>query len=111
MEREDKITLSKYETLNSVVQRLGQDMMNLEEKEVVARPPAQGMAAAPSVYGVPGAQVGFTPSRVELKGWGVWKDTRGTGLNENEVKALVTQIKTTMPAAQQDKIRLGSYRF
>ena len=44
---------------------------------------------------------------MEQKGWGVWKDTRGTRLDETDVMAMVTQIKTTMPAAQQDEFDWG----
>ena len=78
MEMEDKTALSKYETWNSVVQRHGQEVLNLREK-----------------------------NGSEKKGWGVWKDTRGTGHDEDEVKALATHRKTTMPVAKQDKFDWG----
>ena len=47
---------------------------------------------------VPGAQTDFT-----VWSWkgGVWSDTRGMGITGDEVKALITQMKTLIDAAQQ----------
>ena len=55
MEREDIVTLNKFATPNSVVHRLGEEVMNLRKKNVAARPalwpPPPRMAAAASVVG------------------------------------------------------------
>ena len=66
MEREDTITLSKHETLDSVVQRLGQEAMNLKEKKKWQRgqhrATSLGSGGSTTSHRIPGAQVGSAPS-------------------------------------------------
>ena len=67
MERVDIITLNTNETLNSVVERQGREVMSLTEKKgggaasTVAT--SQGNGGSIIGHGKGGARVGFTPSR------------------------------------------------
>ena len=83
LDKEDKNVLSKDETLNSVVKRLSREVVNFKERkmESTASTVATSSESRGSTigYGIPSAQSGFLPSRVEPKGWGVWSDIRGTG--------------------------------
>ena len=53
--------------------------------------------AAPVMSGV------FAPTRVELKGWGVWRNIRGTGITVDEARTLVGEIKTRTSEADLGK--------
>ena len=72
MEKEDKIMLIKYETLNSTVERLGCEIKNLKEKKMGSA--ASTMAASSGSGGSTNNTAAtflsgvFSPSRVELKG-------------------------------------------
>ena len=82
--------------------------MNLKEKKWQRgqhRATSLGSGGSTTSHRIPGAQVGSAPSGGTERG--VWKDTRGTRLDETDVMAMVTQIKTTMPAAQQDEFDWG----
>ena len=45
----------------------------------------------------------WLPSRVELKGWGVWSRIREIGLTVDKAKELVVQVKSLTPANLHDK--------
>ena len=68
MEKEDNTMLNKYETLNSTVERLGCEIIDLRECNRgplrLRAEEAQATSAAPVISSA------FTPTRVELKSWG-----------------------------------------
>ena len=90
MEKEDKIMTNKYETLNLQVVRLSQEIFNLKERH------KQHFAA----HVMPKT---FTPTRVELKGWWVWRNIRGTGITMDEARTLVSGMQAMMSDADLNK--------
>ena len=44
------------------------------------------------------------PSRIELKGWGVWRRIRETCLNVDKARDLVGQVKALTPTIHHDKL-------
>ena len=81
MEKEVKILTNKYETINSQVERLNHEVVNLKERKLGS---AASTVAASSGSG--GSTSNFTahvmpntctPTRVELEGWGVWEEHPG----------------------------------
>ena len=107
MEKEDKIVTNKVETSHSMVDRLEQEVTNLEGKG--------GFSAASTVAassGSRGSYIGpFTPdvasewlpTRIELKGWRVWRKIRETGITVDQAKGLVSQVKAITPANHYEK--------
>ena len=51
---------------------------------------------------IPGGQAVWLPSRVELKGRGVWSRIRETGLTVEKAKELVGHAKSLTPANRHD---------
>ena len=45
----------------------------------------------------------FTPTRVERKGWGVWRNISGTGVTMDEARTLVCDIKAPISEADLNK--------
>ena len=43
------------------------------------------------------------PTRVKLKGWGVWRNIRGTGIRMDEARTLVSDIKTIISEAELNR--------
>ena len=91
----------KYETLNSQVARLSQEIVILKERHSNS---AANTVAASSGNG--GSTNNFAahvmpnpiiPTRVELKGWGVCRNIRGTGVTTDEASNLVSGIKALIP--------------
>ena len=51
---------------------------------------------------ISGGQALWLPSRVELKGWGVWGRIHETGLTVEKAKELVGHVKSLTPANHHD---------
>ena len=73
MEKEDKIMLNKYDTLNSTVERLGCEVIVLKERKMGSAAStvaaSSGSCGSASNFVAPVISGMFSPSRVELKGW------------------------------------------
>ena len=98
MENEGKIMLNKYETLNSTVERLGSEIINLRDSKIgsaastVSASSGSGGSARNFVASV--ISSAFTPTWVSLRGWSVWRNIRGTGITMDEARTLVSEMKT-----------------
>ena len=93
MDKEDKVTSYKYETLHSLVQTMEWDMLYLKVKIAAARliPPRPPLERKLGRW--PGSFYG-------IHAVSCWTNVRGT---ENEVREHVTRIKAAIPADVQDK--------
>ena len=68
MEKEDKIMLNKFESLNSTVERLGHEIKNLFKKENAECGKHRCcLGSSTNIFAVPWASSVFSPSRVKLK--------------------------------------------
>ena len=45
----------------------------------------------------------FVASRIDLKGWGVWRNIRGTGITMDEARDLVSKVKILILETDKDK--------
>ena len=54
---------------------------------------SSGSGGSTSNFVAPVISSAFTPSRVELKGWRVWRNIRGTEMTMDEERTLVSEIK------------------
>ena len=48
-------------------------------------------------------QGAFVASRIELKGWEVWRNIRGTGITVDEARDSVSKVKIMTPDADVNK--------
>ena len=99
MENEDKITTNAIEAVRSEVTKMSAKMA-----EEVALLKNQGSAVS-TVSGSTGSggnvgnfasrlmQNTFVAFRIELEGWGCWRNIRGTGNTQNEARQLVSMAK------------------
>ena len=97
MEKEDKIMTNKVETLRSIVDRLEQEVTTLKGKyssvsaaSTVAT--SSGSGGSRTGLCTPGVASEWLPTRIELKGWGEWREIRETGITMDETKTLMSQI-------------------
>ena len=110
MENEDKITNRNIESLHSMVNRLEQEVTTLKGKHCISATStvatSSGSGGSHVGAGIPVAPSVWLPSRIELKGWGVWSRIRETGLPIDKVKELVGQVKSLTPVTHHDKFDL-----
>ena len=111
MANEDLITTNAIEVLRS---DLNEVSAKIPEKVVCMKSRHQGSAVS-TVSGSTcgGGSVGnfasrtmqntFVASRIELKGWGCWKNIRGTGITLDEAKQLVSTVKARL---KQDDLNI-----
>ena len=78
IEEEDKIMLNKYETLSSTVERWGRAIVNLREKFGSAASTVSGRSTIDFAALV--ISSALTPTCLELRGWGVCRNIRETGI-------------------------------
>ena len=109
MEKADKININNFETLNSMVTRLEAVVLNLKGKYSFLSA-ASTVATSSSGSGgshtgllAPGAPSEWVPTRIELKGWGVWRKIRETGITMDEAKDLVDRMKALTSSIHHDK--------
>ena len=107
MWKEVEIMTTKYETLTSHVERLSQDVVNLKERKngsaastVAASSGSEGSTSNFAAHVMPNT---FTPTRVELKGWEVLRNVRGTGITMDEARTLVTKNKAIISHTDLNK--------
>ena len=102
MEKEDKIMINKVETLHSIVDRLEQEVTTLKGKHSIsaASTVATSSGSGGSHIGpcAPGVASEWLPTRIELKGWGVWRRIRETGITVHQARGLVGQVKALTPS-------------
>ena len=104
MGKEDKIMTNEYETLKTQQsERLTHEITNLKERKMGERGEHRGHHLRKRVrrggtmgHGAPGAPGGFMPTRVELNGWGVWRNIRGSGITKDDAMASTAQTKTRL---------------
>ena len=113
MANEDKITI---ETLRSDLNKMSAKMAD----EVVSLKNRQQSSAASTVsvstesggsgshFASSTEQLTFVASRVELKGWGSWRNIRGTGITMDEAKQLVNK---TMARLKQDDLNMFDWEL
>ena len=111
MENEDKSTANATEVLRSDLNKMSAKMA---EEVVCIKSRHQGSAAS-TVSGSTGSgcsvgnfsyrmmQNTFVASRIELKGWGCWRNIRGSGITLDEAKQLVSVVKTRL---KQDDLNM-----
>ena len=104
MANEDKITVNATETLRSDLTKMSAKMA---EEVVFLKNRHQGSAAS-TVYGSTGSggsvghfasrtvQNTFVASRIGLKGWGSWRNIKGTGISLEETKTLISTTKARL---------------
>ena len=107
MEKEDKIMINRVETLHSIVDRLEQEVTTLKGKHSIS---AASTVATSSGNGgshigqcTPGVASELLPTRIELKGWGVWRKIRETGITVDQGRGLVGQVKALTPVNHHEK--------
>ena len=107
MENKDQSTTKKVETLHSQVLRLSEEVVCMKNRHhgsaasTVAAFTGSGGGARNSAASV--MQHTFVASRIELKGWGVWKDVRGSGITLDEGRELVVMVKILIQNTDMDK--------
>ena len=99
--------LSKIESLHSMVNRLEQEVTTSKGKNSISAAstvaPSSGCGGSHVGAGIPGGPSVWLPSRIELKGRGVWSRIRETRLADDKAKELVGQVKSLTPATHRDK--------
>ena len=88
MESEDKFTTNMVETLKSELQRLNDEVVFMNNRpngsaaSTVAA--STGSGGSTSNFAAYVMQKTFAASQIELKGWGVWRNIRGTWITMDE---------------------------
>ena len=107
MEKEDKIMINRVETLNFMVTRLEQEVTTLKGKHSIsaASTVATSSGSGGSHIGpcAPGVASEWLLTRIELKGWGVWRRIRETGITVDQARGLVGQVKALTPVKHNEK--------
>ena len=107
MEKEDKIMINKVETLHSIVDRLEQEVTTLKGRHSIsaASTVATSSGSGGSHIGpcAPGVASEWSPTRIELKGWSVWRRTREAGITVDQARGLVGQVKSLTPVNHHEK--------
>ena len=107
MEKEDKIVTNKVETLHTVVDRLEQEVTSLKGEYSISA--ASTVATSSGSGGIhvgpctPGVASEWLPTRIALKGWGMWRRIRETGITADQARGLVSQVKAITPANHHEK--------
>ena len=103
MGNEDKITTNTIEVLRSKVNRMSEKMaeevvyMNRHQESAASTVSwSTGSGGRPGNFAARAVQNTFVASRIELKGWGCWRNIRGTGITLEETKELVSMAKTRL---------------
>ena len=101
-DKEDRITANTIEPLPSDVTRpskkLSEEVFCLKSRHhgsaarTVAGSTGSGGSTVNFAAGV--VQNTFTASRIELKGWGCWRNIRATGIALDVAKQLISETKT-----------------
>ena len=98
-EKEDKATRNEITTLLSDVLRSSTDVVCM--KNTRAQWPSTGSSTGNfTARVVPNT---FVASRIQLKGWGVWGDIRGTGITMDEARQLFSDAKCRIKPEDRDK--------
>ena len=63
----------------------------------------RGVATSSGSVAPPAIPCVFTPTREELKGWGVWRNIRGPGITMGEARILVSGTKFLITEADLNK--------
>ena len=107
MEKEDKIMINKVETLHSIVDRLEQEVTTLKGRHSIsaASTVATSSGSGGSHIGpcAPGVASEWLPTRIELKGWSVWRRIREAGITVDQARGLVGQVKSLTPFNHHEK--------
>ena len=103
----DKLTTSKIESLRSIVEQLEREVTTLKNKNSISAAStvatSSGSGGSNIGAGFPSGQSLWIPTRVELKGWGVCRRIRETGITEDGARGLVSQVKALTPVVHQEK--------
>ena len=101
MEKEDQMTTNKYETLHSQVVRLSEEVVGMKSRHsgsaastVAASRDSGGSTSNFAAHLMPNT---FIATRVELNGWGVWRNSRGWGTRWMRLKTWSVKLRPRSP--------------
>ena len=109
MEKEDKININKFETLNSMVTRLEAEVLNFKGKyssiSAASTVATSSSGSGGSHTGLlsPGAPSEWVPTRIKLKGRGVWRKIREIAITMDKAKDLVDKVKALTSIIHHEK--------
>ena len=111
----DKITANECETCHSQVERLSEEIVGLKNRHngsaastVAASSGSGGSISNFAAHVMPNS---FIPTRVELKGWEVWRNIRGTGITMDRDRNLASKFNWELTDLDQGNLDMKMMIF